>query len=585
MIRSSRTILRPQAVLIAWALSGCSAPAPPSSGPAPAAVAAGIPETAPIPAGRAPTPQEYASAPDVQHYDVELALSPDGGPIAARATLTLQPSGQAPQITLDFTGLAVQRALVDGTPVQATLEGGKLRLPLSDPGNASRVVVIEYSGTPDDGLIQQANVHGEPTVFADNWPNRARFWFPSVDHPSDRATVRFTVHAPEAWSVIANGRLEDGPRATAPARLEALGYPGAAAHRTWVWSTEVEIPAYTMVVGAGPLVARSVGTAACGRAPASPRSDGCVEVGYWVFPQDTARAAPSFRRAAEMVDYFSSLVGPFPYEKLMNVQSSTRFGGMENASAIFYAENALARGANIEGTVSHEIAHQWFGDQATEAEWSHLWLSEGFATYFGHLFFEHADGVEDFRRRMEESRSSYVGSNVVDQPILAPSADLFALLNANNYPKGGWVLHMLRGLLGDEAFFGAIRDYYAAFGGGVARSEDLQEVMERHAGQPLGWFFDQWLRKPGYPIFQTAWSFDAASGEVVYRVEQIQKPTWPAFRMPMELEARTTSGPVRHRIQVEGRITEGRFQAQGPPTELVVDPDGWILKELRAGSR
>ena len=129
-------------------------------------------------------------------------------------------------------------------------------------------------------------------------------------------------------------------------------------------------------------VAAVVGLAACGSAPASPRQDGCVEVSAWLFAEDAAQASISFRRAADMVDFFSELVGPYPFEKLAHVQSATRFGGMENASAIFYSERRLASGASLEGTVAHETAHQWFGDAVTAEDWTELWLSEGFATYF-----------------------------------------------------------------------------------------------------------------------------------------------------------------------------------------------------------
>jgi aminopeptidase N len=275
-------------------------------------------------------------------------------------------------LPLDFTGLEITSLSVDGRATPYEYRDGVIRiaLPRARPG-ASVKVDVTYRGAPDDGLIIKDNVHGRRAVFVHNWPNRTRFWLPSVDHPADKATARFTVHAPAAWQVVANGRLVAGPM---PTPAGAVGASGD--RRTWIWQADEPISPYNMVVGAANLDVRTVGLAACGRAPASLRPDGCIEVTTWMFPEDADRAVPTFRRAAQMVDHFTDLIGNFAFEKLANVQSATRFGGMEHASAIFYSEQAIANGRLGEGTVSHEIAHQWFGDAVTEADWHHLWLSE-----------------------------------------------------------------------------------------------------------------------------------------------------------------------------------------------------------------
>jgi aminopeptidase N len=354
--------------------------------------------------------------------------------------------------------------------------------------------------------------------------------------------------------------------------------------RTWIWEVSVPISPYNMVIGAADLEIRTVGLAACGQAPASQRDDGCVEVTYWVYPQDVERAEPSFRRAAEMVDYFTDLIGPFPFEKLANVQSATRFGGMENASAIFYSEQGIASGRNMEGTVSHEIAHQWFGDAVTEANWHHLWLSEGFATYFGAQFFEAADGQESFRERMEQNRQRVVSSGDAARPIYDPAeTDLFALLNANNYPKGGWVLHMLRGLMGDEAFFAGIREYYGRYLHQAVLTEDFQSVMEEAYGESLDWFFRQWIYEPGFPTFETEhrWipSSTGSGGSVEVTVRQVQRDDWPTFRTALEIEIVSAGGSVRRTVEVTEREATLRVDGVGAePTDVILDPDGWVLK-------
>lgn len=588
------------AALAVAVAAGC---APPDARPAPDARRS-APEPAAVEAGQPATPGEYDLASDVLHYDIELAL---GGPeIEARATLSVRPNG-ATRLPLDLTGLGVRSVRVDDQPVSFEYEDGKLRVPLGDRrGEAADAndagaaaadpvrVSVAYHGVPDDGLILRDNVHGAPAAFVDNWPNRARFWLPSVDHPSDKATAAFTVHAPSAWQVIANGALAAQPE---PAATDALGHADAdpeanQSRATWRWASRVPHPTYTLVVGAASFAVESLGRAACGSAPASPDADGCIDVSFWVFPQDTAFARQVFRRAPAMVDYFTALIGPYPFEKLAHVQSATRFGGMENSSAIFYSERAIAEGRLSEGTVSHEIAHQWFGDSATQSDWNHLWLSEGFATYFGALFFESADGDDDFRRRMEQSRQGYLESDVVGRPVVDPAGadNLFDLLNRNNYNKGGWVLHMLRGVVGDDAFFRAIRAYYERHAFGNALTDDLQRAFEEAAGTGetnLDWFFDQWIDQPGHPTLEHTWETTPDGEEVVLSIAQVQPSEWPEFRLPMEVEVRGPAGARRHRIVVESRSqvfrlplveSVGESVGEGGPTEVVLDPGGWVLK-------
>ena len=541
-------------------------------------------EPPPIPAGLAPPPGPYAPGVDVLHYEVEIGLGLGTDWFAGKVDIRVAVEERNATLPLDFTGLEVTEVTLGGGRVEYSHEDGILRVPLSGYGPGDEAdISLSYRGVPDDGLILRNNVHGEPSAFVDNWPNRTRFWLPSVDHPADKATVRYTVHAPIEWKVIANGHL-----VTEAARTPAGAIGPGGERRTWVWEVGVPISPYNMVVGAADLEVRTVGLAACGRAPASRRSDGCVEVTYWVYPQDVDKAEPSFRRAAEMVDHFTETIGSYPFEKLANVQSATRFGGMENASSIFYSEQGIASGRNMEGTVSHEIAHQWFGDAVTEASWHHLWLSEGFATYFGAHFFEAADGVAAFRDRMEDSRQGILGSSDSERAVYDPEeTDLFALLNGNNYAKGGWVLHMLRGVLGDDVFFTGIREYYRRHLHSAVLTEDFQAVMEEVSDQDLEWFFRQWIHEPGYPEFEVAvdWapSSGGSGGMLTATVRQVQKSTWPAFRMPMQLLV--VQGGEEHvsNIQLSGRQTVIRVELPGAaaPSRVVLDPDGWILKGSR----
>ncbi|MDH3222320.1 MAG: M1 family aminopeptidase, partial [Gemmatimonadota bacterium] len=260
--------------------------------------------------------------------------------------------------------------------------------------------------------------------------------------------------------------------------------------------------------------------------------------------------------------------------------SATRFGGMENSSAIFYSEEAITTEALSEGTVSHEVAHQWFGDSATQSDWSHLWLSEGFATYFGNQFFEVADGEADFLRRMEEARQSYLASEVTNEPIVSrrPPSNLFQLLNANNYEKGGWVLHMLRGLLGDDTFFAGVKSYYGRYALSNADTDDFRHVLEETSGRPLQWFFDQWLLAPGYPVLDLEWQWDEAAASVRVDVRQIQRAGWPTFRIPTSIRIVTGDTATDTEVEITEREFSVRLPAPSRPDRVIVDPEGWILK-------
>lgn len=546
-----------------------------ASGPAHAQRA----EPPPVRVGQVPPPGPYAAGFDAVHYDVAITLPGAGTRIDGVTRARIRIVEPRPDtLRLDLTGLLVTRVRAGvgpGAPADApfTQRGGRIIVPVPRAARIGDTLHIEvaYEGEPDDGLIIRANVHGDRSIFADDFPDRARFWFPSIDHPSDKATVSYEVTAPAGWEVVANGVRTGG--ASTDAQKPADG--------VWRWEERVPIPTYTMVIGATDFAIGTVTPCADGgRIPV--RTDTCVPVTYWAYPRDSANAAAIFRRAGDMVEYFSRTFGPFPYEKLAHVQSATRFGGMENVGAIFYSEQAIAAGRLGETTVAHETAHQWFGDGVTESHWSHMWLSEGFATYFGMQYFEHADGVAKFRELLANSARGYLQSTdtaiaMVDTTHV-PNDDLLGLLNTNSYNKGGQVLHMLRGVLGDSVFFAGIARYWRDHAYGNALTSDLQRALEQESGQDLGWFFEQWVYRPGYPVYRTGLAWDEGARTATVTVEQAQNPAWPTFRMPIEFEFETAQGPVRRTGMVSARRETLRFELPARATAVRLDPDGWLLR-------
>ena len=512
-------------------------------------------------------PMPYHPGIDVLDYDLTLLLPERGDSISGRAVLTVRRVTPVDTLVLDLLALRVDSVLADGRAIRATRDSATIRVPLAGSRDTVRVSV-RYSGRPADGLIIRTDSAGRWTAFGDNWPNRGRHWIPSVDHPSDKATVTWTVEAPSARRVVANGAL-----------LEETPLPGGARTRTR-WRESRPIPLYLMVIAAAPLVYYDLGQSACGLS----EFGGCVAQSAYVDPVNRDWLPGAFAEVTRMVDFFARTVAPFPYEKLAHLQSSTRFGGMENASAIFYSDRGIRTGTMGTGVVAHETAHQWFGDAVTPHEWPHLWLSEGFATYGEQQWVQHARGDSAFRAGMRRIRTQIIAApEVAQRPVIdTAQTDLLELLNTNSYQKGGWVLHMLRVLVGDSTYARGIRRYYAAHRHGTALTGDLQAAMEAEARQPLGWFFDQWLRRPGWVVARTAWRYDRAAGRVMLTVSQDGR--FPPYRFPLTVSVTGADGRTRRvRVDVPARRTAQLplpIPVAASPRAVEVDPDVELLAEL-----
>jgi len=371
-------------------------------------------------------------------------------------------------------------------------------------------LTIAYKGIPANGLIISKNKYGKRTFFGDNWPNRAHHWLPCVDDPADKAPVDFIVTAPDHYQVIANGLL-----------IEETNLPGE--RKETYWKETVPLPTKVMVIGVAEFAIQYIGNAG-----------NCIPVSSWVFPENRKEGFYDYETAKDVLNWHISYIGPYAYRKLANIQSKTMFGGMENASAIFYYEGSVTGNRSEEELQSHEIVHQWFGNHATEKSFAHLWLSEGFATYLTHLYTESKFGTDSLNKRMAADRTTVLEFvNESHRPVVDNTPDYMRLLNANSYQKGGWILHMLRRELGDTVFHKSIRDYYAAYGGKNADSHDLQQIFENNAGIKLDGFFEQWLQRPVNPKLDISWKWLPGNTKIEITVTQLQEGA--AFSFPLEL--------------------------------------------------
>jgi len=494
---------------------------------------------------------------DVLHYEIALELTDSNDSIVGttRLRVAARQSGLS-SMWLDFDGMAVDSFSVDGSGSQHDMRAGRLHFSLGRPRAAGETLLIEvrYHGElRKRGLQVAADRAGKRAFFAENWPDNAHHWFPCIDHPSDKASVEFQITAPAHYEVVANGSFEE--------RRTASG-ERAISH----WYERTPIPTYCMVIAAAEYTVR--------------RSDSTAKVplSYYFYPADTDAAAFKFARTDKVLNYFAATIASYPYEKLAQLETTTPLGGMENAGAIFYSEGGFRSDARIEAPVPHEIAHQWFGDSVTEGDWDHLWLSEGFATYLDALFYEYADGEEAFQHimgRAADTAMKYMRNH--PDPVINPAMkDISRKLNPLNYEKGAWILHMLRKIVGDQRFFEGLRQYYAKFAGKNALTEDFQRVMEAETGEALGWFFDEWLLRPGWPAYKVRWSWLPKSQEVGMTVTQ--SPKAAPFDMPVAVEIRCGDRRELRTLRIFKASQEIRIPATCKPTSLTLDPGGWVLK-------
>lgn len=494
--------------------------------------------------------QLYNPVIDVQHYDYSLALNDNNNSIRGTAVVTVRFRSAAAAFELDLRakdssgkGMTVLSATENNVPVPFIQDSTHLTLKTGGSPGSQHNYTIRYEGIPADGLVISKNKYGHRGFFGDNWPNRAHNWLPCVDDPSDKATVDWRITAPEHYEVVANGALQEEHTYSNHFKLTH-------------WKESVPLSPKIMVIGVADFAIDHPGDAMG------------VPVWNYVFPEDKETGFRAYSYPLQILPFYITHIGTYPFEKCGNVQSKTRFGGLENAGAIFYFENSV-NSPGIESLMAHEIAHQWFGDCATETKWEHLWLSEGFATYMTHCYLENKYGPDTLKKGMERDRRAAIAyektrlTPVVDSTV---KSDYMQLLNPNSYEKGGWVLHMLRRRLGDSLFWKGLSTYYNAYRNRNASTADFEKIIESVSRQNLDTFFHEWLYTSGHPNLKIAWKYDTDKKAVILDVTQTQDQL---FAFPLEY---SVDGSLYH-ADIRNKETHIEQPVAAPTVRLVPDPD------------
>ncbi len=483
---------------------------------------------------------------------------------------------QRAELELDAIDLEVSevvRLLPGDQAVPATYRNDGRTLRIDVPLDVERVRVrITYRCAPRRGLYfvtrreLRAPLHDDASMPTEVWSQGQdednRHWFPCQDHPGARTKLELSATVPTGFTVLGNGVLVEK-------RV-------AGEWTTFRYHQDEPLPPYLVTLAAGRFEeAHDTLPATAGR-PALP-------VDYYVPPGHAGAIARSLGTTPRMIAHFEErLRTPFPWVKYAQVVvSDFIFGGMENTSATTLYDRALlderaALDVDMQSLVSHELAHQWFGDLVTCRDWSHAWLNEGFATYLEHLWREHDEGRDAYFYGLEQDLEVYLDedggryrraivTNVWSSPI-----DIF---DRHLYQKGGLVLHALRQHLGDDAFFGGLAHYLAKMRGQGAETRDLMRALEEATGRSLEAFFDQWTQKGGHPQLEVSSEHDAG----VLRVTVVEKSAKagepPAFTVSLPLLVVTDEGSSTHVLEIGKARETFVIPAKAVPKMIVIDPE------------
>jgi aminopeptidase N len=431
----------------------------------------------------------------------------------------------------------------------------------------TRSFTAVYAGhEPKVGLRFMAAAKDHPAlVFSDSWPNNVHHWFPCFDYPNDKATNEIIATVNAGLKVAANGRLV---RVQDDAALGTV---------TYYWSQDLPHSTYLMFLAAAPYVVIQDAL-------------GTLPIGYWVYPGDEGRVQATYGQTPRMMTFFNRTFGyDYPWQKYDQI-SVPSGGGAESTSATAMTHAIMVDEAHAVdfpaiGIVSHELAHQWWGDLVTLRSWAHAWLNESFATYADYLYYRHERGDDEGAANLQaklnaylrEAKTRYVRPVVTDR--YEKPNDMF---DNHTYPKGACVLLMLRSLLGDEAFFAVLSHFLHRYAFDAVDTHDFIRSVKTVTGQNLEWFFDQWLFKPGHPVFDVRAAWDPATKKVSMKVVQVQDVARgiPVFRVPITVAIATPQGRSSTTVWMDRREAQFDFPAPEQPLLVRFDPDNVLLKEI-----
>jgi aminopeptidase N len=530
---------------------------------------------------------------DTQHIKLDLRFDWEREQALGTATITFTPlTTNLQSVEFDAANMTFSSVkLASGTPLKFEADAAreKLRITMDRAYQPTDLltVVIAYN---TNGVSKDTGIGGfgrgltfiKPRADDPDRPKQIwsqgeteynHYWFPCYDHPNDFATSEMVATVEKPLMVVSNGKLLD----------TKTNKDGT---RTFHWKMEQPHASYLTSIVVGEYAAVEGSYAG-------------IPVITYVYPNELEEGKVTAARLPEMVKFFSEKTGvKYPYAKYAQTMTRDFGGGMENITATTQTDNMIhdqrtTLDRDWDGLQAHELAHQWFGDLVTTRSWSDIWLNESFATYFQAMWDEHRLGRDEFLYRdVKSNQDAYYGSwkqNIRRPIVTANYVNKDAMFDNYSYPRGGAVLHMLRRYLGEDNWWRSIKHYLTKYAHQPVQTEQFRIAIEETTGQPMDWFFEQWLYRMGHPVFNVTRGYDAATKQLTLKVRQEQKPD-PAsgypqvefFRAPVEVEIETTGNRRIERIMLEPREEQTfTFTVDSAPQLVHFDYGSTLIKEVK----
>lgn len=509
---------------------------------------------------------------DLEDSRIALRFDLDQKKVIGDVTHSLTILRDTQRITFDSAGLQIQSVTVNKSAATFETADDKLRIALSKPAKPGEKFTIEikYEAKPTKGLyfiLPDKDYPNRPKqVWTQGESEDTRYYLPTYDYPNDRLTTETILTVPANWLTVSNGKLISVTDA-------------GSGLKTWTWRESLSSSTYLLTVVAGEFV----------EAKDSWRN---MPVNYYA-PKDRGdRLTINYGRTPAMINLFSQTLGvDYPWEKYaQSMVDDFVAGGMENSSATTNTAESLRHPKLVpeypqdeDPLISHELAHQWFGDLVTCKDWGNIWLNEGFATYMESVWTESHFGKDaaDYDR-WEASRDWFTRRELYGKPIVRHDFDDSSEFDGNAYAKGGWVLYMLRHQLGDSTFYAGLKHYLELNRGKNVVTSDLTRAIEEATHINVDQFFSQWVYGAGAPKLDVSYTYDDAKKQVVLAVKQTQKLEGRVglFHFPVEVEITNATGPKLYNLLVSKDSESFPLPSDTAPLMVLFDKGTQILKSI-----